>query len=115
MALGPALSWEDRRTASMCESLAERGVDDLIRARTGILLDPYFSASKFRWLVENVEGADDARRRGMLRLGGTDSYVISRLTGGVVHGDRRRNRLENGIVQPAQGRLGRGPAGGFRP
>lgn len=85
MALGPALSWEDRRTASMCESLAERGVDDLIRARTGILLDPYFSASKFRWLVENVEGADDARRRGMLRLGGTDSYVISRLTGGAVH------------------------------
>ena len=87
MALGPALSWEDRRTASMCESLAERGVDDLIRARTGILLDPYFSASKFRWLVENVEGAGDARRRGMLRLGGTDSYVISRLTRGAVRAD----------------------------
>lgn len=83
--IGPALSWEDRRTADMCAALAEKGVDELIRARTGIRLDPYFSASKFRWLIENVADVKAARDSGVLRLGGTDSYVIDRLTGGVVH------------------------------
>ena len=85
MCLGPALSWEDRRTADICASLADDGIDDLIRARTGILLDPYFSASKFQWLIENVEEVRNARAKGTLRLGGTDSYVIDRLTGGAVH------------------------------
>ena len=84
-ALGPALSWEDRRTAAMCDALARDGVGDLVRARTGILLDPYFSASKFRWLLETVDDVGAARAEGSLRLGGTDSYVIDRLTGGAVH------------------------------
>ena len=84
-ALGPALSWEDRRTAALCDALAREGVGDLVRARTGILLDPYFSASKFRWLLESVDGVDAARADGSLRLGGTDSYVIDRLTGGAVN------------------------------
>ena len=83
--LGPALSWEDRRTAPMCDALARDGVDDLVRARTGILLDPYFSASKFRWLLDMVDDVAAARVDGSLRLGGTDSYVIDRLTRGAVH------------------------------
>lgn len=83
--LGPALSWEDRRTAAMCDELARGGVDDLIRARTGILLDPYFSASKFRWLLRGLDDVSAARKDGSLRLGGTDSYVIDRLTAGAVH------------------------------
>lgn len=83
--LGPAISWEDRRTAAMCEALDRDGVGDLVRERTGILLDPYFSASKFRWLLESVDDVVAARADGSLRLGGTDSYVIERLTGGAVH------------------------------
>ena len=83
--LGPALSWEDRRTAAMCDELVRDGVDDLIRARTGILLDPYFSASKFRWLLQARDDVSAARKDGSLRLGGTDSFVIDRLTAGAVH------------------------------
>ncbi|MEE8534928.1 MAG: FGGY family carbohydrate kinase [Kiloniellales bacterium] len=84
-AIGPAISWQDRRTSAMCEALAAEGLDALVRARTGILLDPYFSASKFKWLIENLPEAGAAFGRGALALGGTDSYVIHRLTGGAVH------------------------------
>jgi glycerol kinase len=82
---GPAISWEDRRTVKFCAQLAERGVDKLVRERTGILLDPYFSASRFHWLTHEVAGAAAARVAGRLRLGGTDSFVIDRLTRGSVH------------------------------
>ena len=82
---GPALSWEDRRTASYCAELARNGVDELVRQRTGILLDPYFSASKFHWLTHEHAAVRRARKAGTLRLGGTDSFVIDRLTGGAMH------------------------------
>jgi glycerol kinase len=82
---GPAISWEDRRTAGFCTELARNGVDALVRERTGILLDPYFSASKFHWLTHENANARHARDSGTLRLGGTDSFVINRLTGGAVH------------------------------
>lgn len=85
LSVGPALSWEDRRTAGLCEALAGQGVDDLVRERTGIILDPYFSASKFRWLLDELPEIAALREAGKLRLGGTDSYVIDRLTGGAVH------------------------------
>lgn len=83
--LGPAVSWEDRRTARICADLAGQGVDGLIRERTGVHLDPYFSASKFKWLLENDPAVMASARDGGVRLGGTDSYVIHRLTGGAVH------------------------------
>ncbi len=83
--LGPAISWEDRRTADLCACLADQGVDRLIRERTGIHLDPYFSASKFKWLLENDPMVKTTLNKGGVRLGGTDSYVIHRLTGGAVH------------------------------
>lgn len=83
--IGPALSWEDRRTTEICEALAKKGVDDLVRERTGVRLDPYFSASKFRWLIDCVPEVAAAQQAGRLRLGGTDSYVIDRLTSGAVH------------------------------
>lgn len=85
MAMGPALSWEDKRSRDICEKLDAEGVDKLVRERTGILLDPYFSASKFCWLIDNVPDVATARDKGTLRLGGTDTYVIDRLTGGDVH------------------------------
>jgi len=85
LGIGPALSWEDKRTTDVCNRLAARGVDQLVRERTGIMLDPYFSASKFKWLIDNILGVKEARNKGSLRLGGTDTYVIDRLTGGSVH------------------------------
>lgn len=85
MGIGPALSWEDRRTTNICEQLAAKGVDQLVRERTGIMLDPYFSAPKFKWLIDNVADISVVQDGGTLRLGGTDSYVINRLTGGAVH------------------------------
>lgn len=84
-AMGPALSWEDKRTSEICAALEQRGVGDLVRERTGVLLDPYFSASKFRWLIDNIPEVGAAANNGALRLGGTETYVIDRLTGGAVH------------------------------
>lgn len=83
--MGPAISWEDRRTVGMCEALAGDGVDLLVRERTGLLLDPYFSASKFAWLLANAPGAEEASRSGDIRLGGTDAYTLFHLTGGESH------------------------------
>ncbi|MEQ9491358.1 MAG: FGGY family carbohydrate kinase [Alphaproteobacteria bacterium] len=83
--IGPALSWEDKRTVDICAALAAKGVDALVRERTGILLDPYFSASKFKWLIDKIDDVAHARDAGTLRLGGTETYVIDRLTGGEVH------------------------------
>ena len=85
LAIGPALSWEDKRTSGICEKLHAEGVDALVRERTGVLLDPYFSASKFRWLIDNIPAVASAGEKGKLRLGGTDTYVIDRLTHGDVH------------------------------
>ena len=85
LGVGPALSWEDKRTIEICKVLETRGVGNLIRERTGILLDPYFSASKFRWLIDNNPEVASACKNGSLRLGGTETYVIDRLTSGDVH------------------------------
>lgn len=82
--LGPALSWEDQRSAAICETLGQP-VDDLIRARTGVVLDPYFSASKFKWMVDNMPEVAVAAKAGILRLGGSDAFLISQLTSGQVH------------------------------
>jgi glycerol kinase len=79
---GPALSWEDRRTSGFCDGLVAQGVDGLVRERTGIRLDPYFSASKFHWLSHEIDLAKEARVARRLRLGGTDTFVVDRLTAG---------------------------------
>lgn len=80
-----AIVWQDRRTASQCRALARDGHEDMIRARTGLLLDPYFSASKIAWLLDNVSGARAAAEAGKLAFGTIDSFLIWRLTGGRVH------------------------------
>lgn len=84
-AIGPAISWEDRRTSAICQQLSTQGVAELVRERTGILLDPYFSASKFRWLTDHIPEVASVRKNGSLRMGGTDSYVIDVLTKSTVH------------------------------
>jgi len=81
----PALVWQDRRTAARCRALREEGIEPGIRERTGLLLDPYFSATKLEWLLENVSGARESARRGELAFGTVDSWLVWCLTGGRVH------------------------------
>ena len=80
-----AIVWQDRRTADTCARLRGEGLEDLIRARTGLLLDPYFSATKLAWLLDNVEGARTLAEAGKLAFGTVDTFLIWRLTGGKVH------------------------------
>ena len=80
-----ALVWQDRRTGAYCDQLKAEGVEPLVSAKTGLLLDPYFSATKLRWLLENVDGARERANRGALAFGTIDSFLLWRLTGGAVH------------------------------
>ena len=81
----PAIVWQDRRTAPLCEELREEGWEERVKQRTGLLIDPYFSGTKLAWLFEEVEGARDRAAAGDLVFGTVDSYLIARLTGGRVH------------------------------
>jgi len=81
----PAIVWQDRRTATQCDELRQRGLEPLFRERTGLLLDPYFSGTKLAWLLEHVEGARRAAEQGALLFGTIDSYLAWRLSGGVAH------------------------------
>jgi len=80
-----AIVWQDRRTAPRCEQLSQPNVETLIRERTGLLLDPYFSATKIAWILENVAGARKKAEAGALAFGTVDSFLLWRLTGGRVH------------------------------
>lgn len=84
-AVYPAIVWQDRRTAAACDQLQAAGHERLINERTGLLIDPYFSATKLSWLLDNVEGARQRAERGELRFGTVDSFLLWRLTGGKVH------------------------------
>lgn len=80
-----AIVWQCRRTADFCEKLKEDGWEKTVRDKTGLVLDPYFSASKVKWILDNVEGAREAAERGELCFGTVDSWLICNLTGGKVH------------------------------
>jgi glycerol kinase len=79
--LHPAIVWQDRRTAALCEQLRAAGHEPLVRARTGLVLDPYFSATKIRWLLENVPGLAARARDGSAVFGTIDSWLLFKLTG----------------------------------
>ncbi|TAK25760.1 MAG: glycerol kinase [Chloroflexota bacterium] len=86
--IAPAIVWQCRRTASACDELRSReggAVADLIRARTGLVVDAYFSGTKIAWLLDNVDGARTRAERGELRFGTIDSWLIWKLTGGGEH------------------------------
>lgn len=83
--LHKALVWQDRRTAAFCESLKQQGLEPRVRELTGLVLDPYFSATKLRWLLDNVAGARERAERGELAFGTVDSWLLWQLTGGKVH------------------------------
>ena len=80
-----AIVWQDRRTAELCANLKADGVEGPVQAKTGLLLDPYFSATKIGWILDNVAGARERAERGELAFGTIDSFLLWRLTGGAVH------------------------------
>jgi glycerol kinase len=80
-----AIVWQDRRTVESCAALHRQGHEPAITQRTGLLLDPYFSASKIAWLLDHVEGARAAAAQGRLAFGTVDSFLLWRLSGGKVH------------------------------
>ena len=80
-----AIVWQDRRTADFCERLKAEGAGDLIQARTGLLIDAYFSASKIRWLLDNVPGARARAQAGKLAFGTVDTWLVWKLTSGACH------------------------------
>ncbi|MGW8194178.1 MAG: glycerol kinase GlpK [Desulforhopalus sp.] len=80
-----AIVWQDRRTSPYCESLRKQGMDPVISQKTGLLIDPYFSGTKLRWILDNVENARSRAERGELAFGTVDSFLIWRLTGGRSH------------------------------
>jgi glycerol kinase len=80
-----AIVWQDRRTAEMCRKLKDAGSETLVARRSGLLLDPYFSASKIAWLLDHVEGARAKAERGTLAFGTVASFLLWRLTAGAVH------------------------------
>ena len=80
-----AIVWQDRRTAGFCASLRDRGLEEEVRSKTGLVLDPYFSATKIAWLLDHVPGARARAERGELAFGTVDSWLIWNLTGGAIH------------------------------
>ena len=80
-----AIVWQDRRTAPACASLRERGYENMVRDRTGLVIDAYFSGTKLKWILDNHPGAREMARRGELAFGTVDSWLAWQLTGGKVH------------------------------
>ena len=84
-AIHPAIVWQDRRTAAQCSALEAEGLGDTISNRTGLVIDPYFSGTKVRWILDNVPGARAKAERGELAFGTVDSWLIWHLTSGQRH------------------------------
>lgn len=80
-----AIVWQDRRTAGRCDQLVADGAEELIRRKTGLVVDAYFTATKLEWLLDQVPGAREAAEAGQLAAGTVDSWLVARLTGGAAH------------------------------
>ena len=81
----PAIVWQDQRTAAMCARLREEGVEPNLSKKTGLLLSPYFSATKIAWLLRHIKGAKESAQKGELCFGTIDTYLLWKLTGGKAH------------------------------
>ena len=79
-----AIVWQDRRTAARCDELREQGLEDVVRERTGLVIDPYFSGTKIEWMLENVDGLRERAARGGVRFGTIDAWLAYNLTGRAV-------------------------------
>ncbi len=104
-AVYPAIVWQDRRTAERCEALRAAGHEADFRAKTGLLLDPYFSCTKLSWLLDNVDGTRRRAANGELKFGTIDSYLVWRLTGGAVHATDATNASRTGLYDIHTGRF----------
>ncbi|BDW84819.1 glycerol kinase GlpK [Roseicyclus marinus] len=102
-----AIVWQDRRTADFCAKLRADGHEPMITARTGLLADPYFSATKVKWLLDHVEGARDRARKGELAFGTVDSWLIWNLTGGRAHVTDATNAARTMLYDIHKGRWSR--------
>ena len=80
-----AIVWQDRRTARFCDELKEQGLEETVRRKTGLVIDPYFSGTKVKWLLDNVTGLRERAERGEIAFGTIDSWLVWRLTGGKAH------------------------------
>jgi glycerol kinase len=83
--IGPAIVWQDRRTADYCDQLKKQGWAEKIQAKTGLVTDAYFSGTKVKWILDNVEGARDKAQKGEICFGTVDSWLLWKLTNGNVH------------------------------
>jgi len=102
-AIHNAIVWQDRRTAPICEKLKKAGKEAIFARKTGLLLDPYFSGTKVRWILDKVPGARKRAERGELAFGTVDSYLIWRLTGGKVHATDATNACRTLMYNIATG------------
>jgi glycerol kinase len=93
-----AIVWQDRRTARRCDELAKGGHGDFVRERTGLVLDPYFSATKIAWILDEVPGARARARRGELAFGTVDSFLLWRLTNGAMHATDATNASRTSLL-----------------
>ncbi|MDH4247447.1 MAG: glycerol kinase GlpK [Deltaproteobacteria bacterium] len=99
-----AIVWQDRRTGEVCEALKKSGHEALVSARTGLLLDPYFSATKIAWILDTVSGAREAAEKGQLAFGTVDCFLLWRLTAGKVHATDATNASRTLLYDIHQGR-----------
>jgi len=93
-----AIVWQDRRTHDACAALTRAGHEKLVSERTGLLLDPYFSATKIAWLLDNVSGAREAAEAGRLAFGTVDTYLLWHFTGGKVHATDATNAARTALL-----------------
>ena len=98
-----AIVWQDRRTADTCARLRAEGLEPMVTARTGLLLDPYFSGTKAAWMLDHVPGARDRAARGELLFGTVDTWLIWNLTGGRVHATDATNAARTLMYNIARG------------
>ena len=99
-----AIVWQDRRTADQCRSLRDAGHEKMIAARTGLLIDPYFSSTKLKWILDHVDGARARAAKGDLLFGTVDCYLIWKLTGGVTHVTDATNAARTMLYDIRKGR-----------
>ncbi|MDJ1015479.1 MAG: glycerol kinase GlpK [Paracoccaceae bacterium] len=99
-----AIVWQDRRTADFCAEMRDAGHEETIIEKTGLLFDPYFSATKLKWILDQHEDARARAKRGELLFGTVDSYIIWRLTGGAVHATDATNACRTMLYDISRGR-----------
>jgi glycerol kinase len=99
-----AIVWQCRRTAGMCDNMRERGLEPMIREKTGLVIDAYFSASKLSWILHNVPGARERAERGEMAFGTVDSWLAYRLSGGAIHVTDATNASRTMLYNLREGR-----------